>query len=209
MRVLRNNLLVDDLCCRVFVNVVPGGQHCLDERVSAVSEHVQLALLRLAERRNAAVPEEQDQLGGAGGVADLDSHVAGDPEASLQVRVCLLEGLCALSFVVFPLVPRERVRRNEGAGVNRGPGRTLLPAPEVFTPLRFALAPLAGCGCKGVSGRKQAHEEPRDGRLPPSGSWGWRLDQPSGCLRPTAATALFTPCAWPQSGHLARLRNPA
>jgi hypothetical protein len=64
----------------------------LDDRVSAVSDHVQLALLRLAERRNAAVPEEQDQLGGAGGVADLDLHVAGDPEASLQVRVCLLGG---------------------------------------------------------------------------------------------------------------------
>jgi len=90
-RVLRNNPLADDLRCLAFVRVVPDGQHCL-ERVSAVSDYVQLALLRLAERRNAAVPEEQDQLGGAGGVADLDSHVAGDPEASLQVRVCLLGG---------------------------------------------------------------------------------------------------------------------
>ena len=89
--VLRNNSLADDLRCRVFVRVVPGGQHCLD-RVSAVSDHIQLALLRLAERRNAAVPEEQDQLGGAEGVADLDSHVTGDPKASLQARICLLGG---------------------------------------------------------------------------------------------------------------------
>jgi hypothetical protein len=61
--VLRNNPLADDLRCRAFLRVVPGGQHCLDGVSADYSGHVQLALLLLRERRNAAAPKKQDQLG--------------------------------------------------------------------------------------------------------------------------------------------------